>query len=192
MKSSPSFSWKARKAQSFHVIFTDCSFARHISVDDCVVASWANTLADRADEGGEEKTLLKVHVVGRAFTLASSFILLLFPILLAPQANGQVLGPMQQYTLGGPPLAGPSRVLVADVNGDGKPDLVAVTNGTLTTQGTLNILLGNGDGTFKYVVSYSTGGYGTIGLAVADVNRDGNLDVVVVNAAVATNGTQGP
>lgn len=136
--------------------------------------------------------MLKLTVLQRVFSLNSAFILFFLPVCFAPNANGQILGPMQQYTLGGPQLAGPTRVAVADINGDGKLDLLAVTNGTLSTPGTLNVLLGNGNGTFKYFISYNSGGYGTIGIAVADVNGDGNLDVVVTNAATAVNGAQGP
>lgn len=45
-------------------------------------------------------------------------------------------------------------VAVADLNGDGKPDLV-VTNGNAHT---VSVLLGNGNGTFQSPVSYSSGG----------------------------------
>jgi len=44
---------------------------------------------------------------------------------------------------------------VADVNGDGKPDLV-VANYDLA--GTVGVLLGRGDGTFEQVVTYSSRG----------------------------------
>jgi hypothetical protein len=40
----------------------------------------------------------------------------------------------------------------------------------------LGVLLGNGDGTFQPVVAYDVGGLG--GIHVADVNKDGKLDIV--------------
>jgi FG-GAP-like repeat len=57
-------------------------------------------------------------------------------------------------------------VAVADLNGDGKPDLVVANacdnggsyceNGSL---GVVGVLLGNGDGTFQTAVTHGTGGY---------------------------------
>ncbi len=75
-----------------------------------------------------------------------------------------------------------SAVSVADVNGDGKPDLI-VTNwyGEANGDGTVAILLGNGDGTFQSAVIYDSGGPEANGQAVADVNGDGIPDVVAVN-----------
>lgn len=77
-------------------------------------------------------------------------------------------------------------VAVADVNGDGIPDLV-IANGCATDtcetyEGSVSILLGNGDGTFKTAVSYGSGGYGTYSVAVADVNGDNKLDIVLTNS----------
>jgi hypothetical protein len=69
-----------------------------------------------------------------------------------------------------------SSVAVADLNGDGKPD-IAVANAT----GTVGVLLGNGDGTFQTAVTYSPGGSGPQSVAVADLNGDGHLDLVVAN-----------
>src|ERR1019366_1016730 len=43
-------------------------------------------------------------------------------------------------------------------------------------------LLGNGDGTFQAPVTYSSGGAEPWGIAVADVNGDGKLDILVANA----------
>jgi hypothetical protein len=76
-------------------------------------------------------------------------------------------------------------VVVADLNHDGKLDLL-VSNLCATTQGScsvgaIGVLLGNGDGTFQPAASYSSVGFGAISLAVADFNRDGNLDVVATN-----------
>jgi len=73
----------------------------------------------------------------------------------------------------------PLSVAVADVNGDGKPDLVVTINNGLNHHGAVSILLGNGDGAFQAPVSYDSGGKGAFSLAVADVNGDGTPDLVV-------------
>jgi hypothetical protein len=79
----------------------------------------------------------------------------------------------------------PDWVVVADVNGDKKPDIVLANSSTSTTvdPGNVGVLLGNGDGTFKTVVAYPSGGHGAASVAVADVNGDGNADLVVVNCS---------
>jgi hypothetical protein len=79
-----------------------------------------------------------------------------------------------------------SSVTLADVNGDGKPDLI-VGNACVTAcndstaEGTVGVLLGNGNGTFQPAVSYDSGGVLTVSVAVADVNHDGKLDILTAN-----------
>jgi len=75
----------------------------------------------------------------------------------------------------------PVSVAVADVNGDGKPDLLVANS----QSGTLSVLLGNGDGTFQTAVSYGSGGSFTTSVVAGDVNGDGKLDLVVTNASNA-------
>src|SRR5208282_1527288 len=71
-------------------------------------------------------------------------------------------------------------IAVADLNGDGKPDL-AVANDCGGCDGSVAVLLGNGDGTFRPAVLYDSGGDLTWGGAIADVNGDGKPDLIVLN-----------
>jgi sugar lactone lactonase YvrE len=73
--------------------------------------------------------------------------------------------------------ASPIDLAVADFNGDGILDL-AVSDRSVYG-GAADILLGNGDGTFKTAISYSASGFYFEGISVADFNADGIPDLVV-------------
>src|SRR6266571_3784953 len=87
------------------------------------------------------------------------------------------LKPEASYTIG----ANPQSVAAADFNRDGKMDLVVADSGSgVSDPGSVAVLLGNGDGTFRSPAKFQAGA-GPLALAVADINRDGNLDLVTVN-----------
>ncbi len=76
------------------------------------------------------------------------------------------------------PVLGPSVSLsgatLGDMNGDGKPDLLGTSNGSLAVR------LGNGDGTFGTELDYSlTGSYLLPRVIIADLNGDASNDVLV-------------
>ncbi|MGB6773845.1 MAG: FG-GAP-like repeat-containing protein [Terriglobales bacterium] len=76
-------------------------------------------------------------------------------------------------------------IAVADLNGDGHPDIVVVNQCQSSpggcANGGLSVLLGNGDGTFQTPVTYSSGGSTTDSVVIGDVNGDGHLDLAVAN-----------
>lgn len=73
------------------------------------------------------------------------------------------------------PLTGAGRMFNGDLNNDGREDLVVLSANQP------QVLLGNGDGTFKTAVSYA-GGTTSANVHLADVDGDKNADILVADA----------
>jgi hypothetical protein len=87
----------------------------------------------------------------------------------------------------GPNTNYPAMVAVLDVNGDGIPDIIVANQlGEANGDGSVAVLLGNGNGTFQTAVTYDSAGITANGVAVADVNDDGYPDIVVGNACATS------
>jgi hypothetical protein len=87
----------------------------------------------------------------------------------------------------------PDSIVLADLNADGKPDIVVANSSTSISinQGDVGILIGNGDGTFQTAVAYPASEFGAATVDVADVNGDGKPDVVVVNCSAVSGNCNG-
>lgn len=74
--------------------------------------------------------------------------------------------------------AAPPEILIADINMDGKPDLLLADCCGLSEA---SFLAGNGDGTFQTELPFSSGP-NPAALATADFNGDGHLDIAIAGS----------
>ena len=95
--------------------------------------------------------------------------------VLLGTGSGQ-FGTAATYAVG----ANPRTLATADVNGDGKPDLIVATGIPSSKNYQVSVLLGNGDGTFqaRFNVPLPLGETPNA-MALVDLDGDGNIDIVV-------------
>ena len=100
----------------------------------------------------------------------------LLSFFLVAQASAGANFTSKDYRVGQLPIL----IVVNDFNRDGKPD-IAVLNlaGNGSGNGTVSVLLGNGDGTFQSAKTYDVGGSNPTTISVADFNGDGKLDLAI-------------
>src|SRR5205823_3777498 len=89
-------------------------------------------------------------------------------VFLANNDNPRTFQAAQNYRT----IPGPSSVQLADVNNDGRPDLVTANQ----FGNSLSVALGNGDGTFKQAQFFNVG-HSSVNVVVSDFNGDGKPDL---------------
>ena len=94
--------------------------------------------------------------------------------------------PAVNYTVG----SSPQGIAIGDVNRDGFPDIISADecgDDPECRNGTVSVLLGNGDGTFRPRLVFAEGLFPP-SVRVADFNGDHNLDLAIANPC-GTDGT---
>jgi hypothetical protein len=95
-------------------------------------------------------------------------------VVVFPGDGAGGFGDAQHYTIGNAQT--PRAVALADVNGDGHPDIVTANGDS----GNISVLLGNGQGGFAAATNFAAGSFPNA-LAIGDLNGDGHADVVTAN-----------
>jgi uncharacterized protein (TIGR03437 family) len=119
-------------------------------------------------------------------------------VSIVPGMTGFIAGPPRTFPvlLGfiNPPYPYPSGIAVADVNGDGYPDIITANDGT----NNISVLLGDGRGGFTFAAGSPIAvGASPMAVTAADFNGDGNPDLAIANYGSGTvsvllgNGTGG-
>ena len=100
-------------------------------------------------------------------------------VYVARNGGTGIFGTAQSYFISGRFGVSPTppRVTVADLNGDGKPDIIVTDPGF----NSVSVLMNNSNGTFAPAQAYFVGANPTA-VAVGDFNRDGKLDIVTANS----------
>ena len=102
--------------------------------------------------------------------------------------NG-TLGTQSSYAIGGYPGGNstpPSGILIADFNGDGKPDVAAgyeASPGGVGAGG-ISVLMNQGGGALSPAVNYTVGGLSVLGVVTGDFNGDGKPDIAAAAGSV--------
>ncbi len=114
--------------------------------------------------------------------------------VLFGQANGTLAAPVKIDS-----SLNPTGLTAADINGDGKSDLVVADQGFFDyagasdqINGAVHVYLGNANGTFTTAASPTTPATNYSVAALGDLNGDGKLDLILAGNVAGTQGSTSP
>ncbi|MDB5978482.1 MAG: repeat-containing protein, partial [Nevskia sp.] len=168
-------------------------------VDNAAVLVWINTTPAGSgtasfappqtfavEEGPESLRAIDVNGDGRLDLVSANQSQGTVSVLLnttAPGATTPSFAAAQSFPAG----VAPYWISSADLNGDGKPDLVVSENGVDKVVVLLNATApGSATAAFTAHQDFTTGGSVAFGVEVADVNHDGRADLLVTNMDTST------
>lgn len=143
----------------------DGTFGAQVEYDIGLEGPWGITAADL---NGDDHVDLAVLAAKSTLTSGMS--------VMFGTGNGTFGAPTTYTNLGG----GNKAIVAADLDADGDLDLIATAAfyGGSGSGDHISVFLNNGDGTFGSAGTYLSGGTGSAsGLAIADFDMDGNLDL---------------
>jgi Bacterial Ig-like domain (group 3)/FG-GAP-like repeat/FG-GAP repeat len=113
--------------------------------------------------------------------------------VLLGQANGTLAAPVKIDA-----SLNPTGLAVADINGDGKTDLIVADQGLADyvgasdqVNGAVHVYLGNANGTFTAVASPTTSATNYSIVALGDLNGDGKPDLIIAGNVAGTSPASG-
>ena len=107
-----------------------------------------------------------------SFKLPSLVVILLAALEIAPASSARIFLTGRNYPSGEFPVA----AVIQDFNNDGIADIASANENDRN----VSVFLGNGDGTFGRANTFRVGA-GAMEIASADLNSDGNADLVVTD-----------
>jgi FG-GAP-like repeat/FG-GAP repeat len=134
--------------------------------------------------GGSHERKLKAIVMWRSFTKVWVLMLVLSATARTSDRFHAVPSIGYSLPLSFPVGAAARLVAHADLNGDGKEDLIFAGQTPRMQERTVEILEGNGDGTFHQGATINLQ-KPTLAIAIADLNSDGKPDLILLHPGVS-------